>query len=152
MKTFTQKIVFFLPQSPASQEFPWSGISQESSSSSSENKTSSSSTSSKPRNVEASLSDEWPNISSGALSFLPIFFTPPLPATMKTSASEQHRQVHTLSQLYHSSKTWHFLINTLLTDWTRQLSWYPAEVALGSVYKKKKKKGRRGANMQLNVL
>lgn len=75
-------------------------LSATASSSLSENKMSSSSASSKPWNVEASLSDVLPNNSSRALSFLPSFFAPPLPATMKTSASEQHRQGHTLSQLF----------------------------------------------------
>lgn len=73
---------------------------------SSENKMSSSSASSKPWNVEASLSEALPNNSSRAFVILPRDFAPPLPATMKTSASEQHRQGHTLSQLFYQTLTW----------------------------------------------
>ena len=63
-----------LPQRPGSQEVPSSSLS-------SENKMSSTSSSSKPRNVEASLSDALPNNSSRALSFLPSFFALPLPSS-----------------------------------------------------------------------
>lgn len=55
------------------------------------NKMSSSFASLKPWNAEASLSDALPTNSSTAPIFLPSFFTPPLPATMKTSASEKHK-------------------------------------------------------------
>ena len=60
--------------------------------SSSEKKMSSNSSSSKPRNVEASLSDALPNNSSRTLIFLLALFRPRRPANASTPDRQQQKQ------------------------------------------------------------